>query len=225
MDENGLLIWFEEIDGRVNELLYPNRTHDHGSWTDLFTNMETALENIFRPSQPVLRNWNDTMSRERQALQDDHAGKLQMAQDDLIAIFRRAHHLLKSGRIRGFADGVRAETIAQCLDQADVLASGGYVVAAMALAGGALETHLHNLCERFSLSWPGEGSISKYNGALGQARNQGTQSLVTASDSNLIDSWGKDRNDAAHHPTTFNKTKQAVQLAIEGIRQFLARSQ
>src|SRR5262249_26104420 len=123
------------------------------------------------------------------------------------------------------ADGIRAETIAQCLDQADALARGGYVASAMVLTGGALETHLYNLCERFSLSWAGEGSISKYNQALGRARNQGTQNLVTASESNLIDSWGKDRNDAAHDPINFKKPKSAVQHAIEGIRQFLARTQ
>ena len=95
----------------------------------------------------------------------------------------------------------------------------------MVLAGGALETHLQNLCVRFSLSWSGNGSIDEYKKALNQARNQGKQSLVTSSDSSLIESWGKDRNAAAHKPTTFTKTPQEVQLTIDGIRQFLARTQ
>jgi len=95
----------------------------------------------------------------------------------------------------------------------------------MVLAGGALETHLRNLCARFGLTWPGEGSIAKYNQALGQARNLGTQELVTSSDSSLIESWGKDRNEAAHTPATFSRSATDVLAAVEGIKQFLARTE
>jgi hypothetical protein len=73
--------------------------------------------------------------------------------------------------------------------------------------------------------WPGDGSISKYNQALAQSRNQGGQSIVSSSDTNLIESWGKDRNEAAHSPTSFSKTKEQVQLTIAGISQFLARTE
>lgn len=48
---------------------------------------------------------------------------------------------------------------------------------------------------------------------------------MTASDADLIESWGKDRNKAAHSPTDFTKTTQEVRLAIEGIRQFLAKTE
>ena len=131
----------------------------------------------------------------------------------------------KEGHAHRFADGIRAETIIQCLDQAEALVKAGYVAAAMVLAGGALETHLQNLCGRFALSWSGDGSISKYKQSLDQARNQGLQSLVTSSDSSLIESWGKDRNTAAHRPTAFTRTPAEVRLAIEGIRQFLVRAE
>jgi hypothetical protein len=135
-------------------------------------------------------------------------------------IFQAAYRLLKEGHTRKFVDGVRAETIVQCLDQAAALVGNGYVIAAMVLAGGALETHLHNLCSRFSLSWSGDGSISKYNQSLVKARNQGVQSLVTAGDSNLIEAWGEDRNTAAHEPTKFTKTSQEVRLSIEEFASF-----
>ena len=175
----------------------------------LLTEMQTALESVFPPLHAVRKRW-------------EAAGDMG---DLLSGIFRGAYNLLKDGHTRKFADGIRAETIIQCLDQAATLVGGNYSVGAMVLAGGALETHLCNLCERFSLPWRGDGSISKYNQALGQARNQGIQNLVTASDLNLIESWGKDRNDAAHNPLNFTKTPQEVRLTIEGIRQFLARTQ
>jgi hypothetical protein len=221
MDEQSLLTWFEQIDERISQTFIP-KTYQFAERAALLVEVQTALESVFPPSHAVLRNWESARSHE--ALQRDHTTNLAFAQDELIAIFRMAHRLLKEGHARRFADGIRVETIAQCLDQADALLRGGYVVAAMVLIGGALETHLHHLCGRFSLSWRGDGSISKYNQALGQARKQGMQSLVTASDGDLIESWGKDRNTAAHSPTDFTKTTQEVRLSIEGIRQFFART-
>jgi hypothetical protein len=224
MDEQSLLTWFEQMEGRVSQTFTPG-THQYAMRTALLTEMQTALESVFPPSHTVLRRWEDVRSRESQALQNDHGSRLEFAQDELIAIFRVAHRLLKEGHAHKFADGIRAETTMQCLDQAEALVKAGYVAAAMVLAGGALETHLQNVCGRFALSWSGDGSISKYKQALDQARNQGLQNLVTSSDSSLIESWGKDRNTAAHTPTAFTKTPAEVRLAIEGIRQFLARAE
>lgn len=206
MVEQGLLTWFEQIAERITQVR--NSRADADEWSELWTEMQTALESIFPSSHAVRKRWEDPRLR-----------------NERIGLFQTAHRLLKEGHARSLADGIRAETILQCLDQAEALVQASYNVAAMVLAGGALETHLHNLCGRFSLSWSGDGSISKYNQALGQARNQGTQNLVTASDSNLIESWGKDRNEAAHSPTAFTKTSPEVRLTIKGIRQFLARTQ
>jgi len=210
MDEKSLLTWFEQIDEHITQTIN-SRTGESDAWPALLTEMQTALESVFPPSHTVLKRWENPRSREK----------------DWIGTFRAAHRLLKDGHARRFVDGIRAETIAQCLDQGETLAQAGYIVAAMILAGGALETHLQNLCGRFSLSWPGDGSINKYKQVLDQARNQGIQDLVTSSDSSMIESWGKDRNTAAHNPIDFAKIKTPpeVRLAIEGIRQFLARTQ
>lgn len=225
MDEKSLLGWFEQMGRRITDFR-ASPTSENDAWAALFTEMQTALESIFPLSHPVLRRWEDALARGKRALKGNQVQSPEKyVSRELMGIFEAAHRLLQDGHARSFADGIRAETIAQCLDQAEALVKTGHVVAAMVLAGGALETHLHNLCERFSLSWMGEGSISKYNQALGQARNQGKQSLVTPSDSNLIESWGKDRNGAAHSPTAFTKTSPEVLLVIEGMRQFFARTQ
>ena len=225
MDEQSSLTWFEQIEERISQVFTPG-TYQFAERAALLTEMQTALDSVFLPSHSVLRGWEGARSRETHALQSDRTSKLEFAQDELIAIFRMAHRLLKQGHARRFADGIRAETITQCLDQAEALVIVGYAAAAMVLAGGALETHLQNLCRRFSLSWPpGDGSINKYKQVLDQARNNGIQNLVTSSDSSMIESWGKDRNTAAHTPTAFTKIPSEVRLAIEGIRQFLVRTQ
>jgi hypothetical protein len=224
MDEQSLLTWLEQIDKRISQV-FIRGTHQYAVRAAVLTEMQTALESVFPPSHAVLRRWEDVRSRESQALQSDFGGALDFVQDELVEIFRVAHRLLQEGHARRFADGIRAETIIQCLDQADALARIGYVAAAMVLAGGALESHLCALCVRFNLSWQGNGSIGSYKQALDQARNQGTQNVVSASDSSQIDSWAKDRNDAAHTPVGFIKTQQAVLHIIEGMRQFLGRTQ
>jgi len=55
------------------------------------------------------------------------------------------------------------------LVQAKELLDAGYHVAAMVLVGGVLEDHLHKMATSRSLSWPGNGSISKYNDLLSNA--------------------------------------------------------
>jgi hypothetical protein len=224
MDEQSLLTWFQQIDERIFQV-FIRGTHQYALRAGVLTEMQTALESVFLPSDAVRRRWEDARSRESQAFQRDFAGALDFVQDELVEIFRVAHRLLQEGHAQRFADGIRAETIMQCLDQADALARTGYADAAMVLAGGAMESHLRALCVRFSLSWQGNGSIGSYKQALDQARNQGTQNVVSASDSSQIDSWAKDRNDAAHTPVNFIKTPQAVLYIVEGIRQFLGRTQ
>ncbi len=142
----------------------------------------------------------------------------------LRSIFTAAHEILRSGRLSSLIEGIRAETVAELLDQAKTLASGGYQVAAVVIAGGALETFLLHLCNRNKLTWQGDGSISKYEGALAQARNSGTE-IISATDCKQVIAWGGIRNDAAHSPATFKRSEEQVDLMVEGIRQFIARYQ
>jgi hypothetical protein len=188
--------------------------------------MHSALESVFPPSHAILRRWEDAIARAKQIPKGNRIQTPELwVCNELIGIFRTAITLLKNGLIRSLADGVRAETVAQCLDQAEALGRAGYAAAAMILAGGALEAHLRILCMRFNLSWQRDGSIGSYKQSLDQARNQGTQSLVSSSDSSQIESWGKDRNEAAHTLASFAKAPQQVLHIVEGIRQFVARTQ
>ena len=96
MDEQSLLTWFEQIEERVSQTFIP-RTYQFAERAALLAEMQIALERAFPPSHSVLRSWENARSRESQALQSDHTSKLEFAQDELIAIFRMAHRLLKEG--------------------------------------------------------------------------------------------------------------------------------
>jgi len=77
---------------------------------------------------------------------------------------------LKSAVNTGWLDSLESQLRANVhddfLQQAQDLLSAGYHVAAMVLIGGVLEDHLRKLCTNLSLTWSGNGSLSKYNDLL-----------------------------------------------------------
>jgi hypothetical protein len=143
--------------------------------------------------------------------------------DAAAGAFVAAHAMIKANRMYGLVEGIQAETVAQLLDQADALVTQGYLVAGAVIAGGALETHLLHFCNRVGATWTGDGSISKYNNAVGQLRNQGGTGY-SANDGKSVEAWGGLRNEAAHTPSVFKRSDQEVRLMIDGIRQFIARN-
>lgn len=109
------------------------------------------------------------------------------------------------------------------LIQSLILLDNNHVAAATAQAGGVLETHLRHLCSKSGLVVTGQGSISKYDGVIAQARNQGNV-VYSATDSKSVMLWGGMRNDAAHDPGAFRSSMQDVRRMIEGIRDFISRT-
>jgi len=95
------------------------------------------------------------------------------------------------------------------------------IVAATVIAGGALESHLRHLCTRASVT-PKAHSISGYEQALATERKAGRE-IISANDGKNVTSWGGWRNDAAHTPATFTRSKAEVRVLVEGIRQFVSR--
>src|SRR3989338_6399371 len=190
MTDKELLKWFEKLEQRVLELR-TSKTGEHDVWASVFTEMLTALTIVFPASHVIISRWETAVARGIKAMVGNRPAPPEMfVRDELIGIFQTARSLIANGFTRRFADGIRAETVAVCLDQSESFARSGYSVAAMILAGGALETHLRGLCIRFGLTWQGNGSIGSYKQTLDQARNSGIQSIVSSSDSSQIESWG-----------------------------------
>ena len=183
---------------------------------------QTAMESCFSPSHTVLRRWNSTLAGAVGG--DSWRLRTENILAPLQATFRAAADLVNAGKVHTFLDGVRAETVLELLDQAHAQSKEGHQLAATVIAGGALETHLAHLCTQHNIPWSGDGSISKYDTAIAAARNLGTVEVYSATRSKEITGWGGRRNEAAHNPTTYAPTRQAVEMYIEQIRMFVRES-
>jgi len=216
--------WFDDISARRPRLRSTPaidfyKTDEATAWA---AEAETAVASIFPPGHPVLAAFADAKA----AVVRRGSGGLGLPAhfESIAGAFEAARKMVKDRRLHGLVEGIQATTVGELLDQAAALLEKKYTAAATVVAGGALETHLLHLCQRSGIaSGPGSGSISKYNGAIGEARNKGA-TVYSATDGKLVEGWGGMRNDAAHSPATFNRSVDDVRLMLEGIRQFVARN-
>jgi hypothetical protein len=226
MKREELLKWFEEVIVRTHNLLKSTRPHESSHYQDnkmvaeWLTEARSALEAAFPVGHAVRTNWED-LKKQYDVKGADYV-TYDAYVDTAIGIFSSANSQLKAGYLTSLVDIIRNETEAELIDQAEIIMSNDWLAAAAVIAGGALESHLLHLCKRAGITWNGDGSISKYNGAIGEARNKGNE-VYNATEGKLVESWGGIRNEAAHSPGSFNRTKEEVRLMIDGIRQFLVR--
>lgn len=207
----------ESVSGRLG---IPTTRHKIAPATAWLTNAQTALEATFPQNHAVLKKWAILASSiEKDPNLSLHTGTLESAR----AIVAAAHDQVQNGRLGSFVDSIRADTVSELLDQADYLASKNWLAAATVLGGAALETHLRYLCEKNAIIWNGSGSISSYDQAISTERKSGRITIYDKNDSKQIVAWGGLRNDAAHDPTSYNRSKAEVELMLQGIRQFAAR--
>lgn len=219
MNAQDAIAWFEQINAR-------RFTKDrHGYYTDAEANdwateALSALDAVFPQGHAVLKSWKSAVHHSEQ-----HPGTMSstVVLDAARGVFHSALQQLKAGRLVTLVEGIRAETTNEVLDQAEALLAGKHLVAAAVMAGGALEMHLLHLCNKHQLTWTGDGSISRYDSAVAQARNSGTQ-IYSVTDSKLVTAWGGIRNDAAHSPGTFVRSPSEMQSMLHGIREFMARN-
>jgi hypothetical protein len=122
------------------------------------------------------------------------------------------------------SSGVHGRDTVELLDQANDLLGANQLAAATVTAGGALETHLRHLVAAYGLTINDPASIGAYNSEIARAHNDGIVSNVTAADIAQVTKWAQMRNDAAHDPGNYNRTKEHVDLMICGIRDFISRT-
>ncbi len=182
------------------------------------TEAASALAEVFPQSHTSRKEWERLLPQVRPG--DFHGGSF----EELFGVLQAATQLLRDNRLSSLLDAVRAETVDELLDQAANLLGAKHLVAASVIAGGALETHLRHLVTRYGLVIVGDGSISKYDGAIAKARNDGTATVYSQTDGKLVVSWGGIRNDAAHDPANFTRSSDDVKRMIDGIREFIART-
>lgn len=222
MNQSEAISWFQEVATFGATLPKESERHyAHQQVAQWVAQASSAIHGVFPPGHHLLKRWDDCLK--------DHVGEKspylngETFVETLRGTFLAAQDLLAKGRLSSFVEGIRTETVADLLDQADVLARQNFVAAATVVAGGALETFLHFTCDKNALiTWEGHGSIEKYKDALARARKNGNE-IISASDEKQVSAWGGSRNDAAHDPGSFHGTVDSVKLMIEGIRQFIGR--
>jgi hypothetical protein len=205
--------WMQDVAARSVQV------NSHRDVSGLFAEADAAIKAALPSHHSLVKRWDPLCSDVLGLVHvNNSAGVL-----GAFAVFQAAAKIAADGKLGSALESVRVETLSDLLDQADTLLRAFHIVAAAVVAGGALETHLRRLCDANGLAWTGEGSISKYEGALAIARNAGSE-IISKTDGAVVKGWGSIRNDAAHDPINFKHTADEVRLMVDGIRQFLART-
>lgn len=220
------LAWFEELEGRAKSLpiekfgmASETKAHEMQPFQAWMTEAETAIDGVFPPTHAIRTKW----AKAEKSLSPFNDGAYVVG-DAVIGVFQAAMNIIRSDRLGSLLEGVRIEAENDLLDQAQSLLDANYRAAATVIAGGALEIHLRNLCDKFGLPVSSDGSINKYDAAIAQARNLGTPAPYTATDSKQVGVWGGMRNDAAHDPGSFSRSKDEIRRMIDAIRDFIPRT-
>ena len=228
MQASDYLKWYEDILQRFNAIPrhqwkgYPSPTpvymYERQAAEAWAVEAGAALEGVFPATSTSRIAW-DRLSPKLDPL-SAFGGTL----ENMYGVFSGATQLLKDGRIGSLLDAVRIDTESELLDQAMTLSNAKYVAAAAVIAGGALEAHLRFLVNKNNLVISGDGSISKYDTAIAQARNTGTVTIYGPTDTKLVTGWGGIRNEAAHDPGAVTRSQDDIRRMIDSIREFISRT-
>ena len=220
MTASDILDWFESLHQELSSLP-PFGKQLEAPWHFWLIKAQSALEAAFPPNHPCRRAWENAERGLINLSPLDQLNRVGL----LWATFQSARQILREGRLGSLIDAARAETEWELLDQANKLLEDGYLAAATVIAGGALETHLRHLVSRYGLTIEGSGSIGEYGGTICKARKDKKKKIaVSATECKYITAWGGLRNDAAHRPLEFPSDAKQVDIMIQGIRNFIART-
>lgn len=137
----------------------------------------------------------------------------------LVGICKALLTAYKSGYLHKIEDLIHADLFADFLDMGEYLLREGYKDAAAVIVGGVLEEHLRKLCLRHSIgitTTKGPKKADAMNADLAK------QNVYNVLDQKNTTAWLDLRNRAAHAKYG-EYTLDQVQLALQGIRDFIAR--
>lgn len=124
-----------------------------------------------------------------------------------------------AGFVRTLTETIHADLFSDFLEMAEHLAAEGYKDAAAVIAGGALEVHIRQLCQKYSIPTEQGGRPKKadqMNAELAQAN------AYSKLDQKSVTAWLDLRNKAAH-AKYLEYNKDQVELFIAALREFLTR--
>jgi hypothetical protein len=137
--------------------------------------------------------------------------------DKFIGVLLAVEDDLRNGMLVNIQEMVTAEVFDDMMDMAGYLLEQGYHLPSVAIAGAVLEDTLRKLCEKSSISWEGDSSISKLNVALYKAN------IYDKVQFSQVDAWGKLRNKVDHgdFKAASEVDPNDVEQMVSGLRNFV----
>jgi hypothetical protein len=137
----------------------------------------------------------------------------------LVGIAEALKTAYTSGYLHEIEELIHADLFADFLDMGDYLLGEGYKDPAAVIIGGVLEEHLRKLCLKNSIDITKNSHFKKADTMNADLTNANVYNLL---DQKNITAWLDLRNKAAHGKYT-EYTDDQVKLALQGIRDFIAR--
>ena len=130
---------------------------------------------------------------------------------------------VESDFLKSYEELIHGELFSDFIDMARHLSSEGYKDPAAVIAGSTLESHLKNLCIKFSIETTFENNGKKISKKADRLNNELVkEGAYSKLDQKNITAWLDLRNNAAHgHYNEY--TKEQVDLLIDNISNFIAR--
>jgi hypothetical protein len=137
----------------------------------------------------------------------------------LVGIVQALKTAYESGYLHEVEELIRADLFSDFLDMGEYLLHEGYKDPAAVIIGGVLEEHLRKLCLKNSINIKTNNRFKKADAINADLSNSNVYNRL---DQKSVTAWLDLRNKSAHAQYT-EYTEDQVKLALQGIRDFIAR--
>lgn len=214
MTKDDVLRWLEQLEARQA----PGYLADKVGFTAWASEAEELLTRVFVPASPLLQRYRAALDA---YLQKPMAGRFEGYA--VIGGFDACKAVIRTAPPSDMLWDARVADSSELLEQAEIILQLNLsLAAATVLIGGALEQHLLHVCQRYSVQWTGTPSIAAYNNAVRACKARQAAPYLEP-DAAQVEAWGKVRNEAAHAPGLFQRSRDEVSLMLAGVRSFIAR--
>jgi hypothetical protein len=174
-----------------------------------------AIDRIAGPHSAYARQAQEIIDR-----QHTHDGR---RVGMMAGVVESLHADLQAGHLEAVAELIHGELFADFLEMASHLLDEGYKDAAAVIAGGTLEAHLRQLCQKHKVPVE-EQAASGLRPKKADLLNAELVSTAAYSklDQKSVTAWLDLRNKAAHGKYS-DYSREQVALLVSGVRDFISR--
>ena len=183
--------------------------HPQSEQSEVYTSLAAAIERLAPPGTHYYTSYLD----------ERKDGLSYRSIPYLVGIAQALKTAYESGYLHKIEELIHADLFSDFLDMGDYLLEEGYKDPAAVIIGGVLEEHLRKLCLKNSIDITMNNRFKKADTMNADLANSHVYNRL---DQKSITAWLDLRNKAAH--AQYNEyTEDQVKLALQGIRDFIAR--